>query len=210
MAKVTFFKYDGDEDEPIENGLAGAQFEIVSEDKQTVVVSSDKIVDEGKGVYSAEIPLSSEDGTTFYIHEIQSPDPDVFVVDIPNSYVEVADLKPGDAKSYIVSEGSYDETLMIPNYGGAHIDLVKYGDVSGHDPKLPLDGAYFQMYFSVDNGVTWTPCGDPKKTENGGQVSFLILEKESKKYQYAIAFIFSEMLSQTDSIMLTMHTIFII
>ena len=187
MAKVTFFKYDGDEDEPIENGLAGAQFEIVSEDKQTVVVSSDKIVDEGKGVYSAEIPLSSEDGTTFYIHEIQSPDPDVFVVDIPNSYVEVADLKPGDAKSYIVSEGSYDETLMIPNYGGAHIDLVKYGDVSGHDPKLPLDGAYFQMYFSVDNGVTWTPWGDPKKTENGGQVSFLILEKESKKYQYAIA-----------------------
>ena len=180
-AKVTIFKYDGETEE----GLAGATFDVrTDKDNDQSVVTGADITDNHDGSYTFVIPISSTDGQTFYIHEVESPDKETYVIDEENRDIEVLTLKPGDVREYTFNgKDASNNEYVLPNYVGAHIAVTKYGGLQGNSETKPLAGAQLQLFYSTDDGATWNSWHSPEVTKADGSAEFLILEG----YTYAIA-----------------------
>ncbi len=176
-AKVRIFKYDGEDG----SGLTGASFEVLKSDKKTVV-SKASITDNGDGSYTAVIPLEGTAPADFYIRETKAPDN--YTIDENNKDILVRDLKPGDAKRFKFNgTEATDNELVLPNFEGIDVTVLKYGGLPDNTGVDPLAGAQFQMYFSTDGGNSWSSWHPAETTGSDGKATFQIL----KGYDYAVA-----------------------
>lgn len=186
--RVTILKYDG---ETPSKHLKGAHFEVRDEKGAKV----GDAVDNGDGTYTAIVSLKvSEDGTnygTFTLVETQAPtnedDPSQhYVIDEENRTIVVEFKRDENGKLQNDLTFDVDDELKLPNYVGAHIDLAKFGGLSGEDEDdlEPLDGVKFQLYYrrrKEDESYTaWQKWHQPQTTTNG-VASFEILDR----YEYA-------------------------
>lgn len=186
--RVTILKYDG---ETPSKHLKGAHFEVRDEEGAKV----GDAVDNGDGTYTAIVSLKvSEDGTnygTFTLVETQAPtnedDPSQhYVIDEENRTIVVEFKRDENGKLQNDLTFDVDDELKLPNYVGAHIDLAKFGGLSGEDEDdlEPLDGVKFQLYYrrrKEDESYTaWQKWHQPQTTTNG-VASFEILDR----YEYA-------------------------
>ena len=179
--RVNIFKYDGTTAVP----LPGASFEVLRDDKKTVV-SKAKVIDNGDGTYTAVIPLESADGGSFYIHEVKAPEigGKKYSIDEENAYIKVEDLRPGQNRDYkFYGIDSQDNKYALPNYEGIEVEIVKYGGLPEASALTKLKGARFQMYYKTSDGEYWNTWHPAETTDEQGKAKFLIL----KGYDYAIA-----------------------
>ena len=177
-AKVKIFKYDGETG----TGLTGASFEVLKSDGKTVVTKA-SITDNGDGSYTAVIPLEGTTAANFYIRETKAPDGG-YTIDENNKDILVRDLTPGAYKEYKFNgTEATDNELVLPNFKGIDVTVLKYGGLPDNTGVDPLAGAKFQMYFSTDGGNNWSTWHPAETTGSDGKATFQIL----KGYDYAVA-----------------------
>ena len=137
-AELSIRKVDGEDG----SALSGADFNIY--DGTGGVPDPDKdepisgITFSGKdGVYTARIPLEGTEAHTFYIFEKTAPEgyPKEEALSIK------AELVPGQKitasewqEEWAKDNATMLENYIFPNYRGAYVDLVKYGNVREGNP----------------------------------------------------------------------------
>ena len=155
LTGAEFNVYDGTDGVPdpkVDTPLAGITFTVQN------------------GVYTARIPLTGTDVQTFYIFE-KTPPKD-YLKD--ESLCIKADLTPGQkiTASEWKAEWEKDNTTMLennifPNYRGAYIDLVKYGNVREGNPTKEdlMSGVTLMLY--EKSGDSWIESASQTTDENG-------------------------------------------
>lgn len=173
-AQATFLKIDGETKAP----LTGALFDVYEQETSGTWAKVDDArlkwtygtQGEQKGEYTVRIRLKDGQPGTFQIRETKAPDKYV----LEQTPAEQITLKPGDDLRYEKdwAAGWNPEAkgdLVIPNYEGTHIDLIKYDNVPEAGTKAPMKEIAFQIYNQTEDG-NWTPLQQIYTTDGNGEL----------------------------------------
>ncbi len=173
-AQATFLKIDGETKAP----LTGALFDVYEQETSGTWAKVDDArlkwtygtQGEQKGEYTVRIRLKDGQPGTFQIRETKAPDKYV----LEQTPAEQITLKPGDDLRYEKdwAAGWNPEAkgdLVIPNYEGTHIDLIKYDNVPEAGTKAPMKEITFQIYNQTEDG-NWTPLQQIYTTDGNGEL----------------------------------------
>lgn len=177
-AELSIRKVDGEDG----TALSGADFNIY--DGTGGVPDPDKdepisgITFSGKdGVYTARIPLEGTEAHTFYIFEKTAPEgyPKEEALSIK------AELVPGQKitasewqEEWAKDNATMLENYIFPNYRGAYVDLVKYGNVREGNPTEDdvMSGVTLRLY--EKSGGSWIESASGI-TDEDGKVRFTVV-----------------------------------
>lgn len=177
-AELSIRKVDGE----VGTALSGAEFDIYDGADGVPDPAVDEpirgITFDGKdGVYTARIPLEGTEAHTFYIFEKTAPE------GYPKEealYI-TAELTPGQkvtASKWQEEWAKDNETMLahyiFPNYRGAYVELVKYGNVREGNPTENdvMSGVTLGLY--EKNGDSWIESASGI-TDEDGKVRFTVV-----------------------------------
>lgn len=171
-AELSIRKVDGEDGTP----LSGAEFSVYADPEKKTPVSGIVFTEGETGVYTARIPLTGTGTNTFYIFEKTAPD------GYPKEealYIK-ADLTPGQKitapawnKAWANENATMLANYIFPNYRGAYVDLVKYGNVREGNPTADdvMSGVTLRLY--EKSGDTWIESASEITDE--GKVRFTVV-----------------------------------
>lgn len=172
-AELSIRKVDGEDGTP----LSGAGFSVYADPEKKTPVSGIVFTEGETGVYTARIPLTGTGTNTFYIFEKTAPD------GYPKEealYIK-ADLTPGQKitapawdKTWANENATMLANYIFPNYRGAYVDLVKYGNVREGNPTADdvMSGVTLRLY--EKSGDTWIESAS-EITDEEGKVRFTVV-----------------------------------
>lgn len=185
-AELSIRKVDGEDGTP----LSGAEFNVydgtdgVPDPKKDTPLTGITFT-ENAGLYTARIPLTGTDVQTFYIFE-KTP-PDDYLKD--ESFYIKADLTPGQKsvaaqwkEEWSGDNGTMLANCIFPNYRGAYIDLIKYGNVREGNPTEEDLMSGVTLMVCEKSGDNWIESAN-KTTDTDGRVHFTVVGGKT----YAVA-----------------------